>query len=270
LYFTWRTGELVFRGYDPCYALISRHGEEITFWAYTVSGGIVVASLTLALPFCRWLCPLAAVFHPFSWLGLTRVKRDTASCIDCGDCARACPMGIKVDQVRQVTAARCTSCLDCVAACPQPAEGTLRWGPPRVMGGSWPQVVLLGLVFLPVGGAVAATYLAPLPSFVRTRGDVPASVESLSLRVEGPKCRHSTEQFVAWLERHDEYAIRGYLKVEAWPEPGFAPVRISFDPQRTSAAKIKRAICEPVLELRTGRITPSPYRVEGYNLLADE
>ena len=29
LFLTWRTGEFVFRGYDPCYALISRHGEDI-------------------------------------------------------------------------------------------------------------------------------------------------------------------------------------------------------------------------------------------------
>ena len=60
LYATWSTGELLFRGYDPCYALISRHGEDITFWAYAVAGAIVVASLVIVVPFCRWFCPLAA------------------------------------------------------------------------------------------------------------------------------------------------------------------------------------------------------------------
>ena len=45
LVLTYRAGELIFRGFDPCYALLSRHGEDITYWAYVVSGAILVASL---------------------------------------------------------------------------------------------------------------------------------------------------------------------------------------------------------------------------------
>ena len=41
LVLTYRAGELIFRGFDPCYALLSRHGEDITFWAYVASGAIV-------------------------------------------------------------------------------------------------------------------------------------------------------------------------------------------------------------------------------------
>ncbi len=40
LVLTYRAGELIFRGFDPCYALLSRHGEDITFWAYIVSGAM--------------------------------------------------------------------------------------------------------------------------------------------------------------------------------------------------------------------------------------
>ena len=75
LYYTWRLGELVFRGYDPCYALISRHGEDITFWAYVIAGSIAAASLFLTVPFCRWLCPLAAVLNPLSRFAPARVRR---------------------------------------------------------------------------------------------------------------------------------------------------------------------------------------------------
>jgi polyferredoxin len=50
LYFTWKFDELIFRGFDPCYALISRHGEDITLWAYVVLGAIVVLSLMIMLP----------------------------------------------------------------------------------------------------------------------------------------------------------------------------------------------------------------------------
>jgi Pyruvate/2-oxoacid:ferredoxin oxidoreductase delta subunit len=269
VYFTWTIGELVFRGYDPCYVLISRHGTDITMWAYVVSGALVLLSLAIIVPFCRWLCPLAAVFTPFSRIGLARVRRSGETCIDCGLCRRACPMAIPVDKVAEVTAARCTSCLECVAACPKRAGGALTWGPPRFIGGHWPQAVVIGVLLLCIGGAVAATYAFPLPSFIETIGEAPAQTASLRLRVQGVNCRHSSEQFVAYLRRDDEYSVRGYLRVEAWPQPGMADVRLVYDPTRTNEQGIKRAITEPYYDLAAGAWTFSAYRIEGYDALAE-
>ena len=267
LYFTWRAGELIFRGFDPCYALISRHGTDITLWAYVVAGGIVLASLLIMVPFCRWLCPLAAVLNPLSRIGLARVQRDSAACLDCGKCDRACPMAIPVAHVNQVTAARCTACLECIAACPKAAAGALRWGPPRSLGGRWPQPVAIGLLLVCIGGAIAATYALPLPSFVHNRGQVPAQTATLSLRVRGVVCRHSSEQFVQYLQRTDEFALRGYLRIEAWPEPSTATVQITFDPTRTNEAALKRAITEPQYDVTTSAWKFSPYKIDGYNPL---
>jgi len=136
LFLTWRASELIFRGFDPCYALISRHGADITIWAYVVAGVILVASLAVMLPFCRWLCPLAAVLNLVSRFGVARIQRDASNCRDCGVCAKRCPMAIPVDRVDQVTAARCLSCLNCVEVC-RPGKNrptALRWGPPRPLG----------------------------------------------------------------------------------------------------------------------------------------
>ena len=91
LYYTWTAGELIFRGFDPCYALLSRHGEDITFWAYVTAGGIVLFSFFITVPFCRWLCPLAAVLNPFSRFGAAKVKRNEEPCTSCRKCAKACP-----------------------------------------------------------------------------------------------------------------------------------------------------------------------------------
>ena len=282
VYFTCKVGELVFRGYDPCYALISRHGTDITVWAYVVSGGIVLGSLLLMVPFCRWLCPLAAVFTPFSRVGLTRIKRDAGTCTDCGACARVCPMGIRVDKEAQVTAARCTSCFDCVAACDQvtcalnrkaaqPTATPLTWGPPRFLGARWPKAAVVVILLACIGVAVAASYAFPLPSFVRTIGTPPAQTAAVMLRVHGATCRHSTELFVRQLERRDEFKVRGYLRVEAWPSPDVSPIRITYDPRATSEAAIKQAITEPVFDLEGGRLRVSAYEIEGYNpLAADE
>ena len=125
VHLTWRTGELILRGFNPCYALISRHGEDITFWAYVVGGAVAAGSLLISLPFCRWFCPLAAVLNIFSRFGIARIQRDAHVCVDCGNCARACPMAIPVDKETQVTAARCTTCMACAAACPVREKGAL-------------------------------------------------------------------------------------------------------------------------------------------------
>ena len=138
LYFTWTRAELEFRRADPCYALISRHGEDITFWAYVVAGAIVVASLFIVMPFCRWLCPFAAVLNVFSRFGLTRISRDPDTCIDCGQCARSCPTAIPVDKQLHSTNARCISCMNCLSVCPKLQEGALRWGPRSSSRRGWP------------------------------------------------------------------------------------------------------------------------------------
>ena len=268
LFFTYRTAELAFRGYDPCYALLSRNGEDITVWAYIVSGAIAAGSLLVIMPFCRWLCPLAAVFHPFSRFGLARIKRDESACISCGECAAACPMAIPVDKERQVTAARCLSCFNCLEACPSQAEGAIVWGPPGTTKRRWPQAVLVAIILATVSAAIAATYAFPLPSFVQTRplpagAGPPAQTQTIEFRVEGLTCRGKANLFWWFLERDDDLAIPGYLKLEAWPGPGGARAIISYDPDRTDAASIQEAILGSCYDQAGGYWRASPFRVVG-------
>ncbi len=271
LYITWTSGELLFRAADPCYALISRHGKDITIWAYVVSGAVVLGSLFVMVPFCRWLCPLAAIFTPFSRIAPTRVHRDEATCVDCGICQRVCPMNIKVDQVRQVTASRCTACLDCVSACPKLADGALWWGLPKGWGGRLPQVAILVVILACIGAAVAATYAFPLPSFVQSRGDAPAETASVSLEVVGVTCRGSSSDLVdRWLGRDDDYALAGYVKVETWPNPTVARVRVTFDPSRTTAEKVRQAIVMPYYDFLGGSLEVSPFEIQGYRPAVDD
>jgi ferredoxin len=272
LWLTWEAGELIFRGFDPCYALISRHGTDITFWAYVVAGAIAVASLAILLPFCRWLCPLAAVLNPVSRFGLTRVKRNAEGCLDCGKCSRSCPMAIPVDRVQQVTAARCISCMNCVEACPAKESSTLHWGPPNMLGRSWPQAVLVTVLLLCTTGAVASSYFFPLPSFVKSRGAPPDQVATVRLKIENLTCRGRANRLLFFLQRDDLYELPGYLKLEAWPGPGAADVRIAYDPAQTNELAIKRAITEPYYNLwddaRRSACLISTFRIEGYDPLS--
>jgi len=277
LFVTWRAGELLFRGYDPCYALISRHGTDITFWAYVVSGAIVIASLFVVVPFCRWFCPLAAVLNPLSRFGLARIKRDEATCNDCGLCAKSCPMAIPVDQQRQVTAARCTSCLNCIAACPQRETAALVWGPPSWMGRKWSPAVLVILLFACTAGAVSASFLFPLPSFVETHGARPEEVATVRLEIEEVTCRGRAELLFGFLQRDDLDMYLGrddldrripYFKLEAWPGPGTADVHVTYDPSRTDEDVIRWAITEPYFDVLIDDWRFSPFRIEGYDPLS--
>ena len=269
LVLTYRAGELIFRGFDPCYALLSRHGEDITYWAYVVSGAIVVASVLIVVPFCRWFCPLAAVLNPFSRFGLTRIHRDVENCHACGQCARRCPMHIPVDRLTQVTAARCISCLECVEACPAPKsrQRALRWGPVVPRGQRWPQWLLIAILLCCTMGAVTASYLVPMPSFVKHRGELPAHAETVTLHIEDLTCRGRANLFAYFLERDDLFAVPGYLHIAAWPGPGWAKVHITFDPTKTDPAAIRRAITEPCFETEGNLWRSSPFQIQGYDPL---
>ena len=267
LLLTYRAGELIFRGFGPCYALISRHGEDITFWAYVVLGAIIISSLVIVMPFCRWLCPLAAVLNPFSRFGLTRVKRNEEACADCGKCTAVCPMHIPVDSVRQVTAARCLSCLNCVEACPKRASGAVTWGPPGRSGRSWPMGILIAILLSCTTGAVAASYLFPLPSFIKTRGQEPAVTAVARLRIHNLACRGNANLLMYYLERDDTYEVPGFLKLEAWPGPGAAEAHITYDTSLCNETAIKQAVTEPYYDAFGDRWRPSPFEIEGYDPL---
>jgi ferredoxin len=268
LYFAWRAGELAFRAVDPCYAIISRHGDDITLWAYLVAGLIAAASFFFVMPFCRWFCPMAAVLNIFSKFGFSRIKRDPNLCVNCGKCAKVCPMAIHVDKVQQVTSARCLSCMKCIDACPKCNEGALIWGMPHASETQLPKLAAVIVLLAGVTLAVSATYLFPIPSFVQSRGSVPQTVKTLNLEVKGLTCRGTASLFVYFLERDDDLVVPGYLKIEAWPGPGWAKVRIGFDATTTTESAIKQALAEPYFDGGANLWRDSPFEIKGYDSLS--
>ncbi len=268
LVLTWIEAELIFRTFDPCYALLSRHGEDITFWAYVVAGSIVFASLLIIMPFCRYFCPLAAVLNPFSRFGLTKVRKDDDVCTGCGECEQSCPMAIPVGQMSTVNSARCMSCFNCVEVCKTDATTALTWGPGSNAKRTWPQYALVVLLFICLSGAVTAAYVVPLPSFVKEHGEPPTETAVAELAVHNLTCRGKASLFDYFVTRDDLYALDGYVRMEAWPGPGAVKVRIIYDPNKTDVDAIKEAITEPYYDRDGDRWRNSPFEIEGYDPLA--
>ena len=178
-------------------------------------------------------------------------------------------MAIPVDQLPQVTTARCLSCLSCVDACRQDETRAISWGPPIGLGRRWPQSAAVIVLLLCTAGAVSAAYFHPLPSYVKAKGTPTETVATLDLQIENLTCRGRANLCFWFLERDDLHALDGYLQLEAWPGPGAARARITYDPSLTDAEKIKRAISEPYFEpggsLAESRWRASPFRILGYD-----
>ncbi|MBD5099115.1 MAG: redoxin domain-containing protein [Clostridiales bacterium] len=66
--------------------------------------------------FCRFLCPLGAIYGLFAKLNLVGVKVEEAKCTHCGLCVGHCKM-----DVRRVGDHECIHCAGCVDVCPTAA-----------------------------------------------------------------------------------------------------------------------------------------------------
>ena len=92
-------------------------------WKCLILGAVVLAALIVWRPFCKYLCPLGAIYSFFNRISLFRLRLAPERCVGCGACARACRMC--VDPSRNPDSAECIRCGQCVTVCP---EGALSLG----------------------------------------------------------------------------------------------------------------------------------------------
>lgn len=84
---------------------------------------LILASVVLRNPFCRYLCPYGALLGLIAMLSPVRVTRDTDHCVSCGVCSQVCPTYIDVMRKTSVTSPECIGCWRCVSHCR--AQGAL-------------------------------------------------------------------------------------------------------------------------------------------------
>ncbi len=86
------------------------------WWKVGVLAALLLLSLLISRPFCRYLCPLGAIYGMFNRIALVHLDYASEKCVDCGKCETVCPMGI--DPKAQFNSAECIRCGRCSRSCP--------------------------------------------------------------------------------------------------------------------------------------------------------
>ena len=85
-------------------------------WKFAILLAVVILSVKYYRPFCKYLCPLGAIYGCFNPIALYRLKVDEEKCVKCSACQKACGMDIPVWE--KPNSMECIRCGDCRAACP--------------------------------------------------------------------------------------------------------------------------------------------------------
>ncbi|OVE65039.1 ferredoxin [Clostridium diolis] len=80
---------------------------------------ITIGAFFIERFFCRYLCPLGAVFSIISKVGITKINKPKADCGKCRACTMNCSMGLQLYKADKVKGGDCINCLKCTEVCPR-------------------------------------------------------------------------------------------------------------------------------------------------------
>ena len=99
-------------------AIRSALGKLFSF-KFCILIAVIVLSIMFYRPFCKWICPLGAIYSLFNRVSLLNIKIEDSKCVGCNQCTRACKMDI--DVCRTPNHPECIRCGACIRACPKDA-----------------------------------------------------------------------------------------------------------------------------------------------------
>ena len=84
---------------------------------------LLLLSVAVYRPVCKYLCPLGAVYGLFNPIALHRFAVEEHKCVRCGKCQSACKLDIAA--YKTPNSRECIRCGECLRACPTGALHTL-------------------------------------------------------------------------------------------------------------------------------------------------
>lgn len=85
-------------------------------WKNVLLAATIILSIVIYRPFCKYICPLGAVYSVFNPISVFRYQVDKEKCVHCGACERACKM--QVNPTENANHPECIRCGQCKKICP--------------------------------------------------------------------------------------------------------------------------------------------------------
>ena len=84
-------------------------------WKVSILIIIVALSIFIYRPFCKYICPLGAIYSLFNRFSFYQMHLDKSRCIGCKQCERQCKMGVEI--TKNINSTECIRCGACINAC---------------------------------------------------------------------------------------------------------------------------------------------------------
>lgn len=140
-----------FRGTSPWDVFSMLQAGNFRFQGYLIGVVLFIAILIgMALEerfFCKFLCPMGAIFSLLPVLPFFSLKRDREECIkNCTACTRVCPSNVHLPDAQSVeVCGECFMCLKCISTCP---KGNIHSGIRTIRGNEILWIIIRALLLL--------------------------------------------------------------------------------------------------------------------------
>ena len=85
-------------------------------WKNVLLAVTVLLSILIYRPFCKYICPLGAIYSVFNPISVFKYRIDKNKCTQCGACAKVCKM--QVNPSKTPNHPECIRCGQCKKICP--------------------------------------------------------------------------------------------------------------------------------------------------------
>lgn len=201
---------------------------------------IMIGSLFIQRFFCRYLCPLGALFAGISQFRLFRIKKPGKQCGLCRACTAGCIMGIPLYRGDMVTSGECIDCFHCIEVCPRN----------NISANPTPAVAAI----ITVGALTGLYYVGNLSA--SGSSDVPQTSVSSVTAPSGNQPSSGTGQYTDGVYTGSAQGFRGDTKVSVTVQNGaIAEIKVlSYQDDDAFFSKAKDTIIADILRAQNTNI----------------